>query len=147
MKKLNKSSIKEEGFTLIEIVIVVFIIGVLAAVLLPAIFQSRNQGQFGASETQINTSFPRAIAGMLIYQPSCLNQTKAVLIATGGLKSTNPFGQLWTVSATTTNTLTVTYPFDSAANATLMGTRLGASQSLNSATPTGVNLAIVYACQ
>lgn len=53
MKKNKKSSDRSFGFTLVELMVVIAIIGILATVILPKLLQNIGKGQRAAAQVQI----------------------------------------------------------------------------------------------
>lgn len=136
---------KNAGFTLIEIIVVVSLLALLTAVGVQTLGGKKESGRFGTAKLELTKNFPEAISSMLQVRADCGSTTKAMLTARG-LESNNVLKQSWSVSASAANSVTVTYPMETATQATDMAGLIGSSSFVNSATATGVNISVQYSC-
>jgi type IV pilus assembly protein PilA len=83
IQRLRGSS--EKGFTLIELMIVIAIIGVLAAIAIPNFLTYRQRGYDASSNTDIKNAFTAAQAYFNDYENGTINST--ILTAYGYMQS------------------------------------------------------------
>lgn len=145
MKKVSK---KQVGFTLIELAIVLSVIGIMAAVILPGLFQSREDAKYATAQTQLEKDFPSAIIRYVTRKNTCVGMTAEDLIERG-VSENSIWGSPWSIT-TTTNTATLTYPIeanDSNPDAEEdLATALALSSNVQSAAASGTGVTIVYRC-
>lgn len=111
MKLKNKS---QEGFTLIELMVVMFVIGILVSITYTSYTKSKDDGRFGTAKVEID-KIAEAISKFGL-RADCSTATKTDL-QNYGVKSENVYGLSWTISATST-AITVTYPVGGSSIAT-----------------------------
>jgi len=83
IQKLRGS--KQEGFTLIELMIVIAIIGILAAIAIPNFLAYRQRGYDGSAKTDIKNAYTAAQAYFSDFSNAEMNQEKLEI---GGFRST-----------------------------------------------------------
>jgi len=119
---------KHTGFTLVEILIVVIILGILAAIVIPQFTQASNDARQSALESDLQTvrsqlelykvqhleEYPTATAADFITQLSSRTNSAGTVMPAGGDTTLYPFGPYlqkfpsnpFVSSGTTTNTVT-----------------------------------------
>lgn len=146
---------KQGGFTLIEILIVIIIIGILLAVIAPSIGGKQEDAKVSASNLMLKQSFPGAIGSQYARTQDCASITKADLVSRG-LNSETPFGDSWTLSNATASEIEITFPVGSANDSAEVGgdinTVLSAAiadgaNSLNASSFADPDVTITYQCR
>lgn len=145
----------QTGFTLIEILIVIIIIGILLAVIAPSIGGKQEDAKVSSSNLMLKQSFPQAIGSQFARTQDCASITKADLEARG-LNSDTPFGDAWTVSDATAAEIEITFPVSSANDSASAGADIDTvmqaaiadgANSLNASAFADPNLTITYQCR
>ncbi|MCU9528113.1 prepilin-type N-terminal cleavage/methylation domain-containing protein [Pseudomonas mosselii] len=141
---------KQQGFTLLEVVIAIAIVAMLAAFILPGLLQNKEDAKYSTALTQLEKDFPSAITRQVSRTQTCsaTTITKALLIERG-LPDTTVWNTAWSVGAVTSNLVTINYTIDStdAKTAADMATALAKTNNVQSATATGNSqIAVSYRC-
>ena len=103
MRKFLKN---QKGFTLIELMMVIAVIGILAAVLVPKIGTIKDDAKSAGVETNMNTIQAMAESMMTNYKKKTADVFEADLAAKIGTKLTNPISDSSLAPATTTDAFT-----------------------------------------
>jgi type IV pilus assembly protein PilA len=96
---------KEQGFTLIELMVVIIIIGILAAIAIPVFLNQRQQAWTASVKSDLASASLAAEAYAVSNKGSYANLTKALLV-TNGFKETP--GNTLVVGAVTATTYVFT---------------------------------------
>jgi prepilin-type N-terminal cleavage/methylation domain-containing protein len=125
--KQNKLNIKKlKGFTLIELIIVVVLLGILASQVLPNLTSDRNSIEYGAVNTMIVERFPTAITKYAQRKNGvCTALTKA-LLEKRGIQPSTAWKDAWTLTSTA-NVVTVVMPISGSPDKAVDGPDLVAS--------------------
>lgn len=150
-----KSMRKNQGFTLVEVMVVIVILGLLMAVVGQQLGGRAEDGKVGATGLQLRESFPSQIGLQYMRSYDCASITKADLEARGANSKTS-WGENWTVSNTTADTVEITYPLASSKDPESAGSDLAStlqadidngSSSIITVNFTNPNLVIDYQCR
>lgn len=150
-KRLSAAAFrKQQGFTLLEIVIAIAIVALLAAFILPGLLQNKEDAKYSTALTQLEKDFPSAITRQVSRTNTCSSTTitKALLLQRG-LPTTTVWNTDWSVGAVTSNLVTINYTIDSSDSNTAsdMATALTKANNVQSATATGnTQIAVAYRC-
>lgn len=105
-----RSMIKTKGFTLIELIAVMVIIGLLMAILIPTIINKMDEADYKNAETFFAKNLQESMITMFGRRGSINGVTAADLQATG-LVSTSEWGGNWTMGAAcAARQCIITYP-------------------------------------
>lgn len=153
--KIAQAARNQTGFTLIEILIVIIIIGILLAVIAPSIGGKQEDAKVSSSNLMLKQSFPQAIGSQFARTQDCASITKADLEARG-LNSETPFGDAWTLSNATAAEIEITFPVSSANDSAEAGADINTvmqaaiadgANSLNASAFADPDLTITYQCR
>lgn len=145
----KKNAHKQKGFTIIEMVIVMTVIGILSYVLFPSLFQSKEDAKIQGVKTQLLKDFPSGITRLVMMTNKC---TTGVItydkLVERGMQPDTVFGQKWSIAITGGNTATVTYPLDldDPTLATDLKNSLVGAPNVKSVTSTATQIVVSYRC-
>lgn len=148
MMHFKRRTSKQKGFTLIEIMVALAILGLLAAMFLPGLMRKREDAKYSTALTMLLKDFPGAITTQVSRTNICLGMTKAMLVDRG-LPDLGVWNQAWTLDSATANLVTIGYPIDStdASTAANLVTALGASSNVSTAVATAnTKVTVAYRC-
>src|SRR5215210_9070463 len=120
LQKLRERSQSEAGFTLVELLVVMLIIGLLAAIAIPAFFNQRNKAYDANAKEQART----AETAMETYATD-----------NGGVYTGVTTGALVTIENSLSDTTSTTRPYLTAAAAAGSGASAGKGWTLTMASP------------
>ncbi|MEX6780266.1 type II secretion system protein [Pseudomonas aeruginosa] len=147
-RKMNAKK-SQQGFTLVELVVVLAILALIIGVMSSGLFQSKEDAKVQAAKTQLLKDFPSAITRLVTMSNKCNNTTitRDKMVERGAPEET-VFGGAWTVTTSGGNTATVTYPLDLAdtALATSLKDSLATAPNVKSSTGTTTQVVIAYRC-
>lgn len=149
VKVEQKRSRKQKGFTLTELVIVMAVIGILIYVLMPGLFQSKEDAKVQGVKTQLLKDFPAAITKQVTMMGKCNNTTITYAkLVERGMQAETVFGGTWTITTSGGNTATVTYPLDldDTDLATDLKTSLTGAPNVKSVSSTTSQIVVAYRC-
>lgn len=149
MKMGKKGARKQKGFTLVELIIVMAVIAILMFVLMPGLFQSKEDAKIQGVKTQLLKDFPGGITRLVTMTNKCTKTTITYdKLVERGMQPETVFGQKWTVTTAGGNTATVTYPLDldDPALATDLKTALTGAPNVKSVTSTAAQIVVAYRC-
>jgi len=119
---------KSKGFTIIEVIIVLLLIGLLVAAIVPNIRGKKDEAQFKAAELFFSKTMNESLA-TLFGRLGTVNGVTAARIQATGVTTLSEWGTAWTMaSACAAEACTITYPIGgpSAAATDQNGTDLAA---------------------
>lgn len=149
MKDGKKASRKQKGFTLIELLIVMAVIAILMYVLMPGLFQSKEDAKIQGVKTQLLKDFPGGITRLVTMTNKCNNTTITYdKLVERGLQPETVFGGKWTITTSGGNIATVTYPLDidDPALSTDLKNALTGAPNVKSVTATTAQIVVAYRC-
>lgn len=145
----------QKGFTLIEVMIVVVILGVLAAIVVPNLAGSSDDTMVGATAHRMKVGFPAAIGRQFARTQNCATVTKNDLVDRGETPMTS-WNENWTVSNATANVVEITFPLGASTDPADAGANLltqlntamaNGNTNLNSVAFNNPNLVVEYRCR
>ena len=134
MLKIFRKKEGEKGFTLIELMIVIAIIGILAAIAIPQFIQYRKKGYVATINADVKNAYTAANAYM-VNNPTASVSTLAQLQSAGYTES---FGITTTITMTDQSDFTVTSS-NTAVGLTSPTATFAVAGGLLSVTPAGPN--------
>jgi prepilin-type N-terminal cleavage/methylation domain-containing protein len=141
---------KQQGFTLIELAIVLAIAALLAATFLPGLLKNRDDAQYTSALTQLQKDFPSAITRQLARTNQCnaTTMTRTNLL-TRGLPANTVWGTAWSATYAS-NRVSVVYPLTNADDPATAGadlvSALSSSSNVAAVSVSGTNLTVQYRC-
>ncbi len=150
--KMKNARRRQNGFTLLEVVIAIAIVALLAAVILPGLLKNRDDAQYSAALTQLQKDFPSAMTRQLARTNQCTAGTMTTAnLRTRGLPQNTVWGVAWTAAYNAgTNRVAITYPLTNSDDPATVGadlvTALTASNNVAAAAVAGNNLTVQYRC-
>lgn len=147
---MKHSMKKQNGFTLLEIMIAIAIVALLAATVLPSYFQNQNDAKYSTALTQLQETFPGAITRQLSRTTVCnATNMSTANIQSRGISDKTVWGETWS-SSFTTGRVTVTYPVGASDDPAEVGadlvTALTGSKNIASVSYSGNNVTVAYRC-
>lgn len=145
----KKGPRKQKGFTMVELVVVLFIIGLLMYVLMPGLFETKEDAKVQGVKTQLLKDFPAGITRLVTMTNKCNNTTITYeKLVERGMKAETVFGTPWTITTSGGNTATVTYPLDldDTNLSTDLKDALTGAPNVKSVTATTAQIVIAYRC-
>lgn len=141
----------QQGFTLIEVMVTVIIIGILIAVLSGPISKALGGGAYSATSVLAKESIPKGIAYLQTRNNgSCAGVTTAGL-TNFGIEPNTGFGDAWTVTAAAASTVNVTIPLtssgDKATDGADLAADLAAMNNVGAAAYADPNVTVTYNCR
>lgn len=148
MMMIKRRRKNQKGFTLIEMLVVLAIIGLLASYFLPGLMRKREDAKFSTALTMLQKDFPGAITSQVSRTNVCVGMTKQDLLDRG-LIDTTVWNLPWTLDSATSNLVTIGYPIDSTDTkaASTLATTLSTSTNVSSAVATANSkVTVAYRC-
>ncbi|NVL48618.1 type II secretion system protein [Pseudomonas syringae pv. actinidiae] len=145
----KKGARKQKGFTLVELVVVMAVIAILMYVLMPGLFQSKEDAKVQGVKTQLLKDFPGGITRLVTMSNKCNNTTITYdKLVERGLPAQTVFGSTWSITTSAGNTATVTYPLDldDPDLATGLKDALTGAANVKSVSATSAQIVVAYRC-
>ncbi|MPQ69297.1 type II secretion system protein [Pseudomonas sp. MWU12-2323] len=139
----------QQGFTLVELVVVLSILAVIIAVMSSGLFQSKEDAKVQAVKTQLLKDFPNGITQLVTMGNTCDNTTVTYArMVTRGVPALTVFGSVWSITTSGGNTATVTYPLDLSDTtlATDLQTAMSTAPNVASVSGSATQIVINYRC-
>nr|WP_192963253.1 type II secretion system protein [Pseudomonas fluorescens]CEK42033.1 hypothetical protein PQBR57_0080 [Pseudomonas fluorescens SBW25] len=145
----KKGARKQKGFTLIELMVVLAVIGILIKIFMPGLFQSQEDAKVQGVKTQLLKDFPSSITRLVTMSNKCNNTTITYAkMVERGMAPETVFGGTWSITTSGGNTATVTYPLDlnDADLATDLKDTLTGAPNVKSVSNTSAQIVVAYRC-